>query len=315
MIRYITRRFLGSIPTLLVLITFVFLAMHFGGGDPARVVAGSNANSEIVQQIREDMGLNRSLTVQYFDYVGSLVRGNLGNSLITGAPITKLLGPPLLRTLELTLVVTLVSAIVGIPLGIFLSYNRGNLVDQIGRWISILFLAFPGIYFAFLLMIWFSLKLNLFPLLGSGPAGLLQFGSRITYLILPALVLSKTQIVIFARLSRSSFLNILSEDYLRTARSKGLNEFKVVLKHGLRNSLIPLITMAGINFTLLLGSSVVIENIFGRTGLGRLIVGAILQDDYPVIQSVLVVYCVIVIIVNLLVDLTYGVIDPRIQYK
>jgi len=299
----------------LVLITFVFLAMHFGGGDPARVVAGSNANSEIVQQIREDMGLNRSLTVQYFDYVGSLVRGNLGNSLITGAPITKLLGPPLLRTLELTLVVTLVSAIVGIPLGIFLSYNRGNLVDQIGRWISILFLAFPGIYFAFLLMIWFSLKLNLFPLLGSGPAGLLQFGSRITYLILPALVLSKTQIVIFARLSRSSFLNILSEDYLRTARSKGLNEFKVVLKHGLRNSLIPLITMAGINFTLLLGSSVVIENIFGRTGLGRLIVGAILQDDYPVIQSVLVVYCVIVIIVNLLVDLTYGVIDPRIQYK
>jgi len=315
LIRYITRRFLGSIPTLLVLITFVFLAMHFGGGDPARVVAGSNANSEIVQQIREDMGLNRSLTVQYFDYVGSLVRGNLGNSLITGAPITKLLGPPLLRTLELTLVVTLVSAIVGIPLGIFLSYNRGNLVDQIGRWISILFLAFPGIYFAFLLMIWFSLKLNLFPLLGSGPAGLLQFGSRITYLILPALVLSKTQIVIFARLSRSSFLNILSEDYLRTARSKGLNEFKVVLKHGLRNSLIPLITMAGINFTLLLGSSVVIENIFGRTGLGRLIVGAILQDDYPVIQSVLVVYCVIVIIVNLLVDLTYGVIDPRIQYK
>lgn len=299
----------------MVLITFVFLAMHFGGGDPARVVAGSNANSEIVQQIREDMGLNRSLTVQYFDYVGSLVRGNLGNSLITGAPITKLLGPPLLRTLELTLVVTLVSAIVGIPLGIFLSYNRGNLVDQIGRWISILFLAFPGIYFAFLLMIWFSLKLNLFPLLGSGPAGLLQFGSRITYLILPALVLSKTQIVIFARLSRSSFLNILSEDYLRTARSKGLNEFKVVLKHGLRNSLIPLITMAGINFTLLLGSSVVIENIFGRTGLGRLIVGAILQDDYPVIQSVLVVYCVIVIIVNLLVDLTYGVIDPRIQYK
>jgi ABC-type dipeptide/oligopeptide/nickel transport system permease component len=313
MLRYIIRRIALAVPILLAVFTLVFLVVRVIPGDPAIAALGDYASKEAVEALRERMGLNEPLVVQYVRFLGNLLRGDFGESLISGKPISEQIAYVLPYTLELTFAAVLIGVILGIPLGMFTAMNRNNLIDYLGRIISLVGLSVPAFYFGILMIILFAIKLNVLPAVGGGDLTETPFAS-LKYLVLPALTLGLIMTTSVTRLTRSAMLNVLNEDYVRTARAKGLAERVVLLRHALRAALLPIVSITGFWAASLIGDSVLTEVIFSRPGLGKMLVGAILQRDYTALQSVMVIYAAFVVGINLLTDLTYGLLDPRLSH-
>jgi ABC-type dipeptide/oligopeptide/nickel transport system permease component len=314
MLRYLIRRLLYAIPILLAVFTLVFLGVRIIPGDPAQAALGDYASQEAVEALRERMGLNEPIYVQYFRFLGDLLRGDFGESLISGMSISEQIAHVLPYTLQLTIASVLVGVMLGIPLGILTALNRNNPVDYVGRVISLLGLSVPAFYFGILLILLFAVELGVLPAVGGGDIKEDPIGS-LKYLVLPALTLGLIMTASVTRLARSAMLNVLSEDYVRTARSKGLRERVVVARHAFRAALLPIVSITGFWVAVLIGDSVLTEVVFSRPGLGKMLVGAINQRDYTALQSVIVVYAAFVVVVNLITDLTYGFLDPRVTHR
>lgn len=309
-IKYIATRLALAIPTFLAVLTLVFLVVRVIPGDPATAALGDYASQEAVEALRERMGLNDPLYVQYFRFLGDLLRGDLGTSLITGQPISEQVMDVLPYTLQLTLSAVLIGSALGVPIGIYTAVRRNSWIDYLGRIFSLAGLSVPAFYLGILIMLLFALKLDLFPAVGGGDLD--DLGSTLSHLVLPALTLGLIMTASVARLVRSAMLNVLQDDYVRTARSKGLEEITVIFRHALRAALVPIVSIIGIWSANLIADSVLTETVFARPGLGKMLVGAILQRDYTALQSVMVIYTGFIIVINLVTDMIYSVVDPRI---
>lgn len=312
MIRYIATRLILAIPILLAVFTLVFLVVRIIPGDPAEAALGDYASKEAVEALRERMGLNEPLHVQYFNYLGDLLRGDFGDSLITGQSISEQVAYVLPYTLQLTFSSVLIGVALGIPLGMLTAVKRNSFIDYLGRVLSLAGLSVPAFYFAILLIFVFAVRLGVLPSVGGGDIREEPVKS-LKYLILPAMTLGLIMTTSIVRLTRSAMLNVLNEDYIRTARAKGMKERGVLVKHALRSALLPIVSVTGLWIASLIGDSVLTEFVFSRPGLGKMLVGSILQRDYTALQSIMLIYAAFVVGVNLLTDLTYGWLDPRIS--
>ncbi len=312
MLRYVVTRLALAIPTFLAVLTLIFFVVRVIPGDPATAALGDYASQEAVEALRERMGLNAPLYVQYFRFLGNLLRGDLGKSLITGKAISELVMHVLPYTLQLTLSAIVVGAALGVPIGIYTAVHRNSLVDYLGRVISLAGLSVPAFYLGILIMLLFAVKLDLFPAVGGGD--LHDLKDNLSHLALPALSLGLIMTTSVTRLTRSAMLNVLNEDYVRTARAKGVKERVVILRHALRAALVPIVSIIGVWAANLIADSVLTETVFARPGLGKMLVGAIMQRDYTALQSVMVIYTAFVVIVNLITDLVYSLVDPRITH-
>ena len=313
MFKYTLRRILLTVPTLLIIFTLVFVVVRVIPGDPATAALGDYASKQAVEALREKMGLNEPLTVQYLRFLGDLLRGELGNSMITGKSVSEQVLHVLPYSLELAVFAVLVGIALGIPLGVYTAVKRNAAVDHLGRIFSLAGLSMPAFYLSVLMMLVFAIKLDLFPATGGGD--LHDWADNLKHLVLPGITLGVIMTASVTRLTRSTMLNILNEDYVRTARSKGLKERTVIFRHALRSALVPVLSVIGMWSVGVIGSSVTTEVVFVRPGLGKLLVGAIMQRDYTTLQSVMVIYAAFVAIVNLLTDLAYGLVDPRIRHQ
>jgi ABC-type dipeptide/oligopeptide/nickel transport system permease component len=295
---------------MLAVLTLVFFVVRVIPGDPATAALGDYASQEAVDAMRERMGLNDPLYVQYFRFLGDLARGDLGTSLITGKPISESIMAVLPYTLELTLSAVVVGALFGVPIGVYTAVKRNSLADYLGRVLSLTGLSVPAFYLGILIMLVFAIQLGLFPAVGGGD--LHDLKDNLRHLVLPALTLGLIMTASVARLTRSAMLNVLREHYVRTARAKGLQERLVIVGHALRAALVPIVSIIGIWAANLIADSVLTETVFARPGLGKMLVGAIMQRDYTALQSVMVVYSVFIVGINLVTDIIYSIVDPRI---
>ncbi|MFS0840710.1 ABC transporter permease subunit [Paenibacillus sp. 1P03SA] len=303
--RYALQRLLGVIPLLFVVSVLVFMFIHLIPGDPARLVAGKEATLEEINGIRAQLGLDLPLWQQYFNYMGKLLHGDLGSSLRSGLPVSDMLMSRLTPTLILTFLSLGWALIVGLLIGTITAVNRNRWPDYVGMLTAISGISIPGFWLGLVLIQIFSVQLGWFPTGG--------VDSWKSY-ILPSFTLGAGIMSMLARFSRSSMLETMREDYIRTGRSKGLREFVVVGRHALRNSLIQVVTVAGLQFGFLLGGSVMVETVFSIPGLGRLLVDSIAFRDYTVIQALLLLFATQFILINLIVDMLYGVLNPKIRY-
>lgn len=309
MLRFVAIRTVDAVPTVLMVLTLVFLTLRLLPGDPALVALGQNATHEQLQLFREKMGLNVPLWQQYVTFLADIFTLNFGRSFMNNVPIVDLLLANLPYTIELTIAATLIGVIIGIPIGVVSATRRGQSVDYASRIFALLGFAIPDFYLAALFLIGLSLNLGIFPINGGGDG----FVDRLYHLVLPALTLGLIKAAFVSRLTRSSLLEVLGRDYVRTARAKGAREPRVIYRHALRNALLPIVTGLGLGILSTLSGSVAIELIFGRPGLGNMLIGAIETRDYPIIQADLVVFALFVVAVNLVMDLVYLLIDPRIR--
>ncbi len=314
MIRYIIQRLLLAIPILLAVFTLVFLVVRVLPGDPAMAALGDYASKEAVEALRERMGLNDPLPVQYVRFLGNMLRGDLGRSLINGRPIADQVGYVLPYTLMLTVAAVLIGTVLGIPIGVLTAVRRNSWIDYLGRIFSLAGLSVPAFYLAILLIFFFAVRLGWFPAVGGGDLVKDPIGS-LRYLVLPALTLGLIMTASVTRLTRSTMLNVLREDYVRTAQAKGLHRWIVLTRHALRSAMLPIVSLIGLWTASLIGDSVLTEFVFNRPGLGKMLVGAILQRDYSALQSIMVLYALFVVVINLITDLTYGFLDPRIRHS
>ena len=304
--RYFVKRVLGTIPLLLVISFLIFMFIHLIPGDPVRNMAGREATTEELENLRESMGFNKPLYQQYFSYLNDLVHGDLGISYKTKLPVSEMMIGRLKPTLKLTFFATLWSTIVGIAIGVLSAVNRGKLIDYLGMLIAISGISIPGFWLGLVMIQIFSVKLGWVPTGG--------LGTWRSY-ILPSITLGCGIMAILARFSRSSMLDSLGEDYVRTARAKGQRERLVILRHAFRNSLVQVVTVIGLQIGGLLAGSVLIETVFTIPGLGRLLVDSLAFRDYKVVQALLLFFSFEYILINLIVDLLYGVLNPRIRLK
>ncbi|GAC1322758.1 MAG: glutathione ABC transporter permease GsiC [Chloroflexota bacterium] len=311
MMRYVTQRVALSVPVFLAVITIVFIVVRVLPGDPAQSALGDYASKDAVEALRHKLGLDAPLPVQYLRFLGDLARGDLGVSMINGTPISEQVGYNLPFTLQLTLAAVLVGIVLGIPTGMWTAVRRNRWPDYLGRILSLAGLSVPAFYLGILLILLFAVQLHWLPAIGGGNAGSPQ--DMALFLVLPALTLGLVMTASVARLSRSALLTALHQEYVRTARAKGLHEHVVLLLHALRPALLPIVSLTGIWAVALVGDSVTTEVVFSRPGLGKMMVGAMLQRDYTALQSIMVVYTLFVVGINLMVDLAYGFVDPRIR--
>lgn len=313
MISYILRRLAATIPVMLVVAVFVFLMLRLTPADPAAIIAGDNATADQVAQIRSKLGLDQPILTQFFIWIGNILSGNLGESFFFKKTVSELMLERFEPTLSLAFVTIVIAVSVAIPLGVLAAYKHGSWIDRLVMGFSVLGFSVPVFVVGYLLIYLFSIKLGWLPVQGYQrlSAGV---GGWFERLILPAMTLSVIYIALIARMTRTSVLEVLSEDYIRTARAKGQVEFKVLFRHALRNAAVPIVTVVGLGIALLIGGVVVTESVFTIPGLGRLTVDAVLARDYPVIQAVILLFSLIYVMINLLVDLTYTLFDPRIRY-
>lgn len=313
MVYYIAKRLLSAVLIMWAVTTIVFFAMRLVPADPAEVVLGEYATPEAIEGFRRSMGLDQPILAQYKDFMSGLLHGDLGRSLITNQSVSEQIASLFPYTLELAIASLLIGALIGIPLGVVTAIKRDTWVDYFGRIFALSGFSFPAFYLGILLLLLFSLKLEWLPVVHSFDTYTL--GERIENLILPAASLGIIQAAYITRLTRSSMLEQLEADYVRTARSKGLKERTIQYKHVLKNVMIPVITAMGLYTGTILGGAVLTEIIFSRPGIGKLLVGAITQRDYTLIQSGLLVFSFIIVLVNLIVDLSYSLFDPRVKYE
>ena len=313
MIKYTIRRMIYVLPTLWAVVTFVFFIIRLVPGGPALAVLGSYATAESIRELEKQMGLDKPLLVQYGNFLTDLCRGDLGKSMITKRPVSSEIAKALPYTIDLTIAGMLIGIALGVPIGIMTALKRNRAPDYVGRILSLVGISMPEFYLGILLMYVLAIKLDLFPVLGGGD--LSNLGSRLSHLFLPALTLGIIMTAFISRMVRSSMLNVLKEDYVRTAKAKGLKEGVVIYKHALRNALIPTVTVIGLYASILMGGSVLTEIIYSRPGLGKMMVFAVKDRDYIALQSVIIIFSAFVFLFNLLTDLLYGLIDPRIEYR
>lgn len=312
MLGFIVRRMLSLVLIIIAVPTIVFFVMRMVPADPALVVLGDQASAESLAAFRQKAGLDQPLLVQYGKFVSGLATGDLGNSMITGQPIAGQIGAVFPHTLSLALGALLIGALVGIPIGVMTAVRRNSWIDFSGRIFALLGFSFPSFYLGVLLLLVFSVWLGWFPVIHTMRGS--SVGEYFHKLALPALSLGLVQAAYVTRLTRSTMLEVLSQDYIRTAFAKGLVARKVYFKHALRNVLITVITAMGLYTGTILGGAILTETVFNRPGLGKLLIGAIAQRDYNLIQSGLIVFSMIIMVVNLLVDLSYSFLDPRVKY-
>ena len=296
-----------------VVALFVFLLLHLSPGDPATVIAGDYASPEDIARIRAQLGLDRPLYIQFTTWIGQLGHGDLGVSIFSNLPVSQLIMQRIEPTLSLAFFTLTIAIVVAVPGGVLAAWKAGSWIDRGVMAFSVLGFSTPVFVLGYALIYFFSLKLNFFPVQGytSISEGLWPFLHR---LILPSVTLSVIFIALFARITRASVMEILEEDYIRTARAKGLSNRTVLMRHALRNAAVPIITVIGIGFALLIGGVVVTESVFNIPGLGRLTVDAVLRRDYPVIQGIILVFSATYVLVNLIIDILYVALDPRIRY-
>lgn len=313
MFAYAIRRIIFTIPMLFFVFTVIFFIMRVAGGDPTYSILGEHANKEAVVQLRLKLGLDEPISTQYFTALKKLVKGDLGNSLINDRPIAPQIMKVLPYTMELTVAAIIIGLLIGIPSGVAAALQRNKMADYLLRVFSLAGLSMPSFYLGILLLLAFAVQLDLFPIIGFTRSG--SFLDRLHYLFLPALSLGLNKAAFVSRVTRSNMLERLGSDYVRTARAKGLSEYKVIFKHTLKDCMIPIVTVSGVYVGVLLGGAILTETIFNRPGLGKFLVEAISQRDYNAIQSGLVFYGILIVLVNLAVDIIYGFIDPRVKYE
>jgi len=313
MLSYVIRRAFTALLIVWAVVTIVFFSMRIIPADPAEVVLGDHASAESLAAFRKQAGLDQPLLGQYLGLLGSLAHGDLGRSMITNQPIGEQIAAAFPHTLALAIGVLLVGVVIGIPIGVATAVKRGTWLDFSGRFFSLLGLSFPPFYVGIVLLIVFSVWLGWFPVIHAPRTG--TVGETLHRLVLPSLSLGFVQAAYIARLTRSTMLETLNQDYIRTAFAKGLRPSKVYFKHALRNVLIPVVTAIGLYTGAILGGAILTEIVFSRPGLGKLLIGAVAQRDYNLIQSGLIVFAGIVVLVNLLVDLSYGLLDPRVKHS
>jgi peptide/nickel transport system permease protein len=310
---YVIRRILATIPVMLVVALFVFSLLYIAPGDPAVVIAGDQASPDDVARIRASLGLDRPFMIRFADWLMQVARGDLGTSIFTNLPVSHMIAQRIEPTLSLMLLTLVISVSVAIPLGIVAAWKAGTWIDRGVMLFAVLGFSVPVFVTAYLLAFVFALELEWLPVQGYSPIskGFVPF---IENLILPALALGSVYIALLARMTRATMLEVLSQDYIRTARSKGLAPGPILFVHALKNAAVPIVTVVGLGVALLIGGAVVTESVFAIPGLGRLVVDAILKRDYPVIQGTVLLFSLTYVVVNLIVDLLYTVFDPRIRY-
>jgi len=310
---YIVHRILATIPVMGVVGVAVFMLLHLTPGDPAAVIAGDYARPEDIARIRAQLGLDRPLHVQFFTWVGSVLSGDLGVSIFSDLPVAHLIGQRLEPTFALAAATLVFSVVVAIPMGVLAAWKAGTWTDRLIMIFAVLGFSVPVFVIAYAFMWVFSLNLGWFPVQGYKSIfdGFWPFLHSIT---LPTVALGVIYVALMARITRASMLETLQEDYIRTARAKGVDNRTVLIRHALRNASVPIVTIIGIGIALLIGGVVVTESVFNIPGLGRLTIDAVLRRDYPVIQGVILVFSGAYVIVNLLIDLSYTALDPRIRY-
>ena len=313
LIKYVLRRLMILVPVLFIVTILISSLIYFSPGDPVRVMLGLRANEESVAKIRVELGLDKPYYIRYLKWLGNVSRGNLGKSLQRNEDVRDMIMERLPATLELTVFAVLVAVLLAIPIGVISATRVNTFLDNLLSFFSLFWISMPGFWVAMIAVMLLSMTLHLFPISGrGGPIWTLE-GMR--YLALPGLILGIRQVAIISRLIRAGMLEILNEDYIRTARSKGLAEKSVIYKHALRNAMIPTVTIFGLQIPELLSLAVIIETVFAWPGTGRLLVDAVLKRDYTLVQGIVLVYALLVILMNLIVDLLYPYIDPRIKHE
>ncbi|KVQ64852.1 glutathione ABC transporter permease GsiC [Burkholderia territorii] len=306
MLNFLVKRLFGLLPTLAIVAVLVFLFVHLLPGDPARLAAGPEADDATVALVRADLGLDRPLPAQFANFFVKIAHGDFGTSTRSKRPVSAEIGERFMPTLLLTLVSMVWATLFGMAIGIASAVWRNRWPDRVGMTIAVSGISFPAFALGMLLMEIFSVKLGWLPVVPDG--------TWKSY-VLPSLTLGAAVAAVMARFTRASFVEVLNEDYVRTARAKGVHEPMVVLKHCLRNAMIPVVTMMGLQFGFLLGGSIVVEAVFNWPGLGRLLVDAVTMRDYPVIQAIVLLFSLEFILINLTVDVLYAVINPTIRFK
>ena len=310
---YIIRRTLATFPVLLVVALIVFALIHFAPGDPAAIIAGTFAGEEQVERIREQLGLNEPLPVQLGIWFKNIVQGDLGTSLSGKKPVLEMIRDRMLPTFAVAILTDIFAVALGVPLGILAAWKANTWIDRVVMVFSTVGYSIPLFWLGFILMYVFAVRLEIVPVAGYVHPGE-NLGAFFHRLVLPVIATGLVVMALIARMARATVLEVLGEDYIRTARAKGLVESTVLIRHALRNAILPIITVIGVGFALLLGGVVVTENVFAIPGLGRLLVNAISHRDYPVIQGTILVLSAIYAVVNLMVDISYAFLDPRIRY-
>jgi peptide/nickel transport system permease protein len=313
MLAYILRRLLQTIPVMLVVAVFIFLMLRLTPSDPAAIIAGDNATAEQVAQIRSQLGLDQPMLQQFVIWIGKVFRGDFGESFFFKKTVAELIGERIEPTLSLAFFTIIIAILVAVPLGVLAAHRQGTWVDRLVMGFSVLGFSVPTFVVGYILIYVFAVWLNWLPVQGYQhiSEGFWGWAER---LILPALTLSVIYIALIARMTRASVLEVLSEDYIRTARAKGQIERRVLFRHALRNAAVPIVTVIGLGIALLIGGVVVTESLYTIPGLGRLTVDAVLARDYPTIQAVILLFSFTYVMINLAVDLTYTLLDPRIRY-
>lgn len=313
MLRYTIKRLLASIPIVLFVAVFVFLLTHLAPGDPASLIAGENATPEQIAQIRDRLHLNEPLLVQFGIWFSDLLRLDLGTSIFSDKPVTELIAARLEPTMMLTLVTIILTVCLAVPAGVLAAWKVNTASDRIIMILSVLGFSVPAFLIGYANMYIFSITLGWFPVQGYQPLSEGWLGT-LRSVAMPSLTITLVFWALVARITRASMIEILNEDYTRTARAKGLSEAKVLFVHALKNAGVPIATVVGVGIAILISGVVVTESVFNIPGIGRLVVDAITQRDFPVVQGTMIFFSTMLILVNLVVDLSYGLFDPRVRY-
>ena len=313
MLGFILRRVLATIPVMLVVALVVFLLLHLSPGDPAAIIAGDNGTQEDIERIRATLGLDRPLVIQVVSWIWDLLQGDLGMSVYNKVKVTTLIAQRMQPTLALAVFTMIFAVSLAVPIGILAAWKVGTWVDHVIMGFAVVAFSCPVFLIGYGLVFEFARKWKLLPVQGFKPIEQ-GIGPFLSHLVLPALALGLVYMALLSRMTRSTMLEVLGEDYIRTARAKGVSEKAVLLRHALRNASVPIVTTIGLGIALLIGGVVVTESVFAIPGIGRLTIEAVTQRDYPVIQGVILVASMVYVLVNLAIDLAYGLLDPRIRY-
>ncbi len=313
MLAYVIRRLLSTVVVMAIVAIFVFLLLHLSPGDPAAIIAGDNATSEQIDAIRKKLGLDDPLPVQFIRWVSHVVQGDLGISIFSNEPVLKLVGQRLEPTVSLAMTTLFVAVTLAVTFGVVAAWKAGTWIDRLLMVISVVGFSVPVFVVGYLLIYLFAIELRWLPVQGYTPISE-GLGGWARNLVLPSVALGLAYVALIARITRASMLDVLSEDYIRTAKAKGVANNSMLLKHALKNAGVPIVTVIGIGVALLISGVVITETVFNIPGIGRLVVDAIAKRDYPIIQGVILIFSGVYVLVNLLVDLSYTLIDPRIRY-
>jgi peptide/nickel transport system permease protein len=313
MIAYIIRRLLATVPVMTVVAAFVFLLLRLAPGDPAAVIAGDDATQADIEGLRITLGLDRPILEQFALWISRVLHGDLGISIFSNLPVTELIAQRVEPTLALTLSTLLVAVCLAVPVGVLAAWKARTLLDRAVMLFAVLGFALPVFLIGYILIYVFAIKLGWLPVQGYRPIAE-GFWPCVQSLILPSAALGATYMALIARITRASMLEVLSEDYIRTAESKGLSSTRVLLLHALKNASIPIVTVIGIGIALLISGVVITETVFNVPGLGRLTVDAVLKRDYPIVQALILIFAAVKVLINLIVDISYAFLDPRIRY-